>query len=72
MRQALRAGQWLRGETAPLVLSIALARRDRSRRWKQIVKPRPGRFMHHLELWAARDVDDEVGGWLADAWRQAG
>jgi len=28
--------------------------------------------MHHLELWAARDVDDEVGGWLADAWRQAG
>jgi len=66
-------GQYLRGrQVAPLVLSLALPQRDPSPRWKQVVEPRPGRFMHHLELYAATDLDEEVRGWLRAAWEQAG
>jgi hypothetical protein len=36
------------------------------------VEVRPGRFMHHLELWSADDLDDEVEGWLRAAWEAAG
>lgn len=56
---------------APLVLSISLTRRDRSRRWKEVVEPSPGRFMHHLELHRVADVDAEVRKWLAEAWEAA-
>lgn len=65
--------RWLRASAvAPLVLSIALPRRDRSKRWKEVVEPRPRRFMHHLELYAPEDVDDEVRAWLREAWADAG
>lgn len=64
--------RWLGGDPAPLVLSIALPRRDRSKRWKEVVMPRAGRFMHHLELRRVQDVDAEVRGWLAEAWADAG
>lgn len=64
-------GQYLRSETAPLVLTIDLHRRDPSPRWKQIVEPYPGRFTHHLELFSAAQIDDEVLGWLREAWEQA-
>ncbi len=64
--------RWLRGETAPLVLSIALDRRDPSPRWKAVVEPTPGRHMHHLELRDATDLDDEVRAWLREAWDAAG
>lgn len=60
--------RYLRGRHAPLVLSVALRRGDESPRWKEIVEPAPGRFMHHLELTAPADVDDEVRSWLAEAW----
>ncbi len=61
-------GQYLTGRpTAPLVLTLALRRHDESPRWKQIVEPAPGRFMHHLELYAVADVDAEVRGWLREA-----
>src|SRR5512137_857457 len=46
-------GKHLHGRHAPLVLTIALRRKDASRRWKEIVEPRPGRFAHHLELYTA-------------------
>ena len=59
--------RYLRGETAPLVLSIALSRRDESPRWKEAVEPRPGRWMHHLELRSADELDDEVRAWLTEA-----
>ena len=59
--------RWLRGETAPLVLSIALRRLDESPRWKEVVEPRPGHWMHHLELWSASEVDDDVRAWLLEA-----
>jgi hypothetical protein len=64
-------GRWLRGATAPLVLSIALPRRDRSPRWKEVVRPAPRRWMHHLELHDADDLDAEVRRWLIEAWRAA-
>ena len=53
---------------APLVLSVALRHRDASPRWKEIVEPAPGRFMHHLELRAPDEIDDEVRRWIAEAY----
>jgi hypothetical protein len=64
-------GKYLRRKAAPLVLSIALRRRDRSPRWKEVVEPAPGRLMHHLELWSSREVDAEVRAWLDEAWNAA-
>lgn len=64
-------GTYLRGKHAPLVLTLALRRRDPSPRWKEVVEPAPGRFTHHLELRSAADVDDEVRAWLREAWEGA-
>ena len=63
--------RYLRGDHAPLVLSLSLRRRDDSPRWKEIVEPAPGRLMHHLELHGVGEVDDQVRGWLAEAWLAA-
>lgn len=60
-------GRYLGPGHAPLVLSIALRRRDGSPRWKQVVEPAPGRFMHHLELRTGLELDDEVLDWLREA-----
>mgnify|MGYP001765576653 CR=1 FL=1 len=65
-------GIYLRRPAAPLVLTVALSRRDDSARWKQVVEPAPGRFVHHLELYAPKDLDDEVAAWLGEAWKGAG
>ncbi len=56
---------------APLVLTLGFQYRDSSLRWKEIVEPHPGRFTHHLELWALTDIDAEVRGWLQSAWANA-
>src|SRR4030042_293496 len=50
-------GKYLRGKTAPLVLSLSFQDRDSSQRWKEIVEPAKGRFMHHLEINSAADID---------------
>ena len=63
--------QYLGAKAAPLVVSIALRRQIRSRRWKEVVSPRPGMFVHHLEVWRARDLDHIVRKWIADAWAAA-
>jgi len=65
-------GKYLRGEHAPLVLTLALRRRDPSPRWKEVVEPRPGRFTHHLELHSPGDLDGEVLDWMHEAWSEAG
>lgn len=65
-------GKYLRGKVAPLVLSIAFQKRHPSPRWKSIVEPAPGRFMHHLELHSIADLDNEVAEWLRAAWEAAG
>jgi hypothetical protein len=64
-------GKYLRGRGAPLVLSLPLRRQDISSRWKEIVEPSPGRFMHHLELHSSSDLDDQVLAWLQEAWALA-
>jgi hypothetical protein len=66
-----RPGQYLRGQTAPLVLTFSFRYRDASPRWKEIAKPRPGYFTHHLELYSANDIDAEVAKWLQQAWKAA-
>jgi hypothetical protein len=63
--------RYLRGQHAPLVLTVALRRRDLSPRWKEIVEPAPGRFTHHLELYAEAEVDEQVRAWLYEAWTGA-
>jgi hypothetical protein len=64
-------GKYLRGKTAPLVLTLSLRSRDASPRWKEIVEPSPGRFTHHLELYSINDIDDQVRDWLRAAWMAA-
>ena len=65
-------GKYLRRKTPPLVLTLSFRSRSTSPRWKEIVEPYPGRFTHHLELYSTQDMDDEVRGWLRDAWQVAG
>jgi hypothetical protein len=59
--------RYLGGGHAPLVLSVALRRRDPSPRWKEIVEPSSGWFMHHLEVNTEADLDAEVRAWLEEA-----
>ena len=63
--------RYLRGEHAPLVLTLSFLKRDDSRRWKEIVEPAPGRFTHHLELHAAAEIDENVRRWLQESWKAA-
>ena len=65
-------GKYLRGKTAPLVLTIALPYRDPSHRWKEVVEQETGHFIHHLELFTNADIDSEASDWLRTAWEQAG
>ena len=58
-------------KAAPLVLSLSFPLRDPSPRWKSVVEPARGRFMHHLEIFAAGEIDDEVNQWLRSAWEMA-
>jgi hypothetical protein len=64
--------RYLRRKAAPLVLDAWFPPpRHLSPRWKEIVEPAPGRFAHHLELYAASDIDAEVKDWLRAAWEAA-
>jgi hypothetical protein len=65
-------GRYLHGRGAPLVVSIALDKRDSSPRWKEIVQPNASRYMHHLELFSAEAIDHQVREWLRQAWLEAG
>jgi hypothetical protein len=64
-------GKYLRGKSAPLVLTVSLHHKDPSPRWKQVLQPYPGRYTHHLELYFAEDIDKEVHDWLLEAWTAA-
>jgi hypothetical protein len=64
-------GRWLTRPGAEVVLSVALARRDESPRWKEVVNPSRGTWMHHLEVHSLGDLDDEVDGWLREAFDDA-
>ena len=65
-----RPGQYVKSDV-PAVLSIALPRRLRSPRIKSVVQVSKRVWLHHLELWAVEDVDDEVAGWLMEAFNAA-
>jgi len=70
---AWRPGQYLDGRRlASLVLTLSFPQRDPSPRWKQVVEPARGRFIHHLELNSTADLDEEVRAWLQSAWDLAG
>lgn len=55
----------------PLVLSLALPRNLGSPRFKQVVHPAKGTWMHHLELTDSSQLDAEVRGWLLEAYEAA-
>ena len=65
-------GQYLRNPQSEVVLSLALGRRDGSERFKEVVEPAPGQWMHHLEIQHLGDLDDEVAQWLREAADRAG
>jgi len=64
--------RYLSNTDVPLVLTVLLRRRDTSGRWKEVVEPGDGRFTHHMELREPEDVDQQVAGWLEEAWKLAG
>ena len=65
-------GRYLARPNAPVVLSIAVDRKIDSPRFKQVVQPPTGPWMHHLEVQGIEELDDEVAGWLAEAAEGAG
>jgi hypothetical protein len=65
-------GKYLHAKAAPLVLTFSFSKPDPSPRWKQITKISPARYTHHLELHSVEEIDQEVRGWLAEAWTAAG
>lgn len=67
-----RPGQYLRHPAAEVVLSLAFREELPSPRFKEVVHPAPTTWMHHLELHAVADLDDEVAGWLRRAAEEAG
>lgn len=62
----------LKRKAAPLVLSIVFPEREPSLRWKEIVEPSKGKFMHHLEIFSLQEIDEQVMIWLRRAWTNAG
>lgn len=64
-------GRWLSRPSAEVVLSIALPERLGSPRFKEVVNPRPGIWMHHLELRPGVPLDDEVATWLLAGYEAA-
>jgi hypothetical protein len=65
-------GMYLANPAAEVVLSIALRRRIESPRWKEVVRPAPTTWMHHLEIREVAELDEEVAGWLREAAEGAG
>lgn len=50
-----------------ITLTFGLDRQVSDRRVKQCVEPYPGRFVHHVVMTDARDLDEKVMGWLRRA-----
>jgi hypothetical protein len=65
-----RPGQYVRSDV-PAVLSIGLPYEAASQRFKEVAHPAPDVWMHHIELGGADEVDDEVRGWLREAYDAA-
>lgn len=66
-----RPGQYVDSDV-PAVLSIALPHEVASDRFKEVVHPSTNVWMHHLELHETSELDDQVLGWLTEAYASAG
>ena len=64
-------GQYLKKPTAEVVLTIALGRAVESPRFKEVAHPSSAEWMHHLEIHALSDLDEEVETWLREAAERA-
>jgi hypothetical protein len=64
-------GRYLRRPQAEVVLSIALDRELTSPRFKEVVHPARTTWQHDLEVRDVTDLDDEVRGWLHEAYLAA-
>lgn len=65
-----RPGQYVTSDV-PAVLSIALPQSVVSDRIKSVAHPSKNVWMHHIELRDRSQIDDEVRGWLAEAYEHA-
>jgi hypothetical protein len=65
-------GRYLAHPAAEVVLSVSLPRHDPSPRFKEVVHPTTGQWLHHLEVHDLDDLDAEVEGWLGEAYAAAG
>lgn len=54
-----------------VVLSIALGREDASPRFKQVVRVSRRHWLHHLEIRAEAEIDEQVAAWLREAAERA-
>lgn len=66
------ARRWLGARGAECVLSLGMTEACPDSRWKQVVAVRGNLWMHHLEIASIDTLDDQVAGWLAAAYEQAG
>lgn len=66
-----RPGLWLPRAEVPVVLSVGTHHPLDSSRFKQVLEPYPQRWMHHLEVHAATELDAEAAGWLAVGYEDA-
>jgi hypothetical protein len=67
---AWNPGRYVRSDV-PVVVSIALRKRQESARFKEIAHPAPTTWMHHVELRDEQDVDGELVAWLIRAHEEA-
>lgn len=65
-----RPGRYVHSDV-PAVLSIALPHEVRGDRFKEVVHPSTNVWMHHIELHAPSQIDDQVRGWLEEAYANA-
>ncbi|MGW4848143.1 DUF5655 domain-containing protein [Nocardia brasiliensis] len=57
-------GRYLEHPDAQVVLSFVLDHEESSKRFKEIARPTPNRWTHHLEIHHVDDLDEEVRAWL--------
>ena len=51
-----------------IIVTLGLSRRLESPRAAVTVEPYPGRWTNHVPLTAEEEIDDELLGWLREAW----
>lgn len=63
---------YVRNPRTEVVLSIATDREIASPRFAEVVRVRPRLWQHHLDVHDAGHLDEEVAGWLLEAYDRAG